>query len=423
MFDIFLPKYVKRGKHILQGVKKFLDYNRDLMTPESLAAVITARDSYKAVLETRNAQNLAAEEKSLTKVCEKALPNYKMDPIRENVEVIIVAVLVALGIRAYFLQPFKIPTSSMQPTLNGLIGTAMPGSEPFPNPVKQGWDFVWGGINYTELKAPTGTGLRITSVQQKSVAGFFTRTIVGFSDGSSSTCYCPAKQLFSDLWIAGRPLGMLPVEDFPLKQMNMPVPSGAVLARGALQTGDQLLVDKMSYHFSKPTRGEVFVFHTKDVPVPSVRKDEKGNVLTSHYIKRLGGLPGDKLMIVDPHLYVNGKIAEDSGFQKVMKAEENPELNPHINKLHGYLEGPVDPSGKKMRQYEPGPDNIKTERVDFEGKSRVVFQVGEHEYFALGDNSGHSSDSRDWGKVPERNLVGRALIVYWPFAPHWGLIR
>jgi signal peptidase I len=44
-------------------------------------------------------------------------------------------------------------------------------------------------------------------------------------------------------------------------------------------------------------------------------------------------------------------------------------------------------------------------------------------YFALGDNSYHSRDSRDWGIVPEVNVAGRGLFVYWPFSERWGLIR
>jgi signal peptidase I len=51
------------------------------------------------------------------------------------------------------------------------------------------------------------------------------------------------------------------------------------------------------------------------------------------------------------------------------------------------------------------------------------FTVPQHSYFAMGDNSAHSSDSRYWGPVPEPNLVGRGLFVYWPFTWHWGIIR
>src|SRR5437763_1269765 len=55
--------------------------------------------------------------------------------------------------------------------------------------------------------------------------------------------------------------------------------------------------------------------------------------------------------------------------------------------------------------------------------SNRIFNVPKHGYFALGDNSNNSYDSRYWGPVPEENLVGRGLFVYWPFNSHWGLIR
>ncbi len=51
------------------------------------------------------------------------------------------------------------------------------------------------------------------------------------------------------------------------------------------------------------------------------------------------------------------------------------------------------------------------------------FRVPDEGYFAMGDNSYNSLDSRYWGPVPEENLVGRGLFVYWPFNRHWGLIR
>ena len=51
------------------------------------------------------------------------------------------------------------------------------------------------------------------------------------------------------------------------------------------------------------------------------------------------------------------------------------------------------------------------------------FTVPPHSYFALGDNSYNSSDSRYWGIVPEKNVIGRGFVVYWPFSSRWGFIR
>jgi signal peptidase I len=51
------------------------------------------------------------------------------------------------------------------------------------------------------------------------------------------------------------------------------------------------------------------------------------------------------------------------------------------------------------------------------------YVIPPHSYFAMGDNSYNSYDSRYWGPVPEENVVGRGLFVYWPFTRHWGLIR
>ncbi len=52
-----------------------------------------------------------------------------------------------------------------------------------------------------------------------------------------------------------------------------------------------------------------------------------------------------------------------------------------------------------------------------------TFTLPEKTYFALGDNSYQSFDSRYWGIVPEQNIAGRGLFVYWPFSKRWGLIR
>jgi signal peptidase I len=138
----------------------------------------------------------------------------------------------------------------------------------------------------------------------------------------------------------------------------------------------------MSYHFRKPNRGEVFVFTTggiRGISTPATYGSQ-------HYIKRLGGVPGDQIDIEEPYLNHNGKRAVEPGFLKVMSREG------------GYT----------------GYTN--------EGTNRHIL-LKDEEYFALGDNSASSSDSRMWGTVPEQNLVGRALVAYWPFSGHWGVIR
>ena len=65
-----------------------------------------------------------------------------------------VAIIVALGIRAYFVQPFKIPTASMQPTLNGITARGMPPEDAFPNFIVQGVEYLAKGRNYVEMKIP-----------------------------------------------------------------------------------------------------------------------------------------------------------------------------------------------------------------------------------------------------------------------------
>ena len=72
------------------------------------------------------------------------------------------------------------------------------------------------------------------------------------------------------------------------------------------------------------------------------------------------------------------------------------------------------------RGYSNGPEGG---RFRFLGYPEEPFTLLPKNYFALGDNSYHSSDSRDWGAVPEKNIMGRGVFVYWPFARHFGLIR
>ncbi len=113
-----------------------------------------------------------------------------------------------------------------------------------------------------------------------------------------------------------------------------------------------ILVNKLAYRLGDFQRGDIIVFHFPGDP----RED---------YIKRVIGLPGDSVEIRDQNVYVNGQMLE----------EEYVAAQPNYTKS---------------------------------------FEVPEDGLFVLGDNRNQSSDSHMWGTVPVNNVVGKALIVYWP---------
>ena len=157
--------------------------------------------------------------------------------------------------------------------------------------------------------------------------------------------------------------------------------------RGYYNTGDHVFADKFSFNFRKPRRSEVFIFSTAGIP-----EIAKGGGPSQYYIKRLSGLPGDTLRIAAPNLYINGDKAQSAAFRRVMAGTlQNP-----VDGYRGYsnmLRFPLLTTPEDTYTLEPG------------------------NYFALGDNSYNSSDSRNWGPVPQRNIMGRGLFVYWPLAP------
>ncbi len=126
-----------------------------------------------------------------------------------------------------------------------------------------------------------------------------------------------------------------------------------------------LLTDKISYKTKDPKRGDVVVF--KAPPSEACSEDE------CEYIKRVIGLPGETIMIKNDTVYINGNLLEEE-----------------------YL-----PSEFTTR---PG-SYLSLEKT-------VSIPVGE--YVLFGDNRSHSRDSREFGLVPESDIVGRALWVYWP---------
>jgi signal peptidase I len=363
---MFTSRHIKHSRLLLRHARKYLRYKDDRLSASDREEIVAGMKSLRDALRGKDRERIHGTADALDKLLHRLTPVTWESHWRENCEVILVAIVVAVGIRSYFLQPFKIPTGSMQPTLNGIIGH--PGTEPPPNILQQIGEFIVLGRNYINVISREDD--QVLEIVPKKVLFFFTFSRL-ICQRQNFLVYASPETFSHDFNV------------FPGRICHR----GEVIARGEIDTGDQVFVDKFSYNFVKPHNGDVFVFRTDNIP--AIRPDP----LTGppFYIKRLAGLPGDTLRIDPPFLYINGKKAEAYGFQRVMSAKPP---------YRGYALG---------HDYLSRPDQ--------------TFTVPRNGYFALGDNNYNSFDSRYWGTVPDENLVGRGLFVYWPFGRHWGLIR
>lgn len=173
------------------------------------------------------------------------------------------------------------------------------------------------------------------------------------------------------------------------------IPSGSMMP--TLLAGDFILVNKFSYglrvpilnntfiEVGHPQRGDVFVFHYP--PDPSI-----------DYIKRVVGVPGDKIAYRDKRLYINGQ----------------PLQTDYVDD-YNYMAAGLNMIKTKRYQEQLGQKKhdilIEEESITIDGE----VEVPEGHYFAMGDNRDNSKDSRVWGFVPERNLVGKAFFIWWNF--------
>ena len=373
MFSFLLPKHVKQGQQFVKDARKLLAYRRDLWSAATVAEFAASIDRLDAAVKARKLPAIEEAAVALDKLCGANVPPAKDAAWKENVEVFLVAIVVALGVRIYFLQPFTIPTGSMFPTLNGIIG--YPTQKPAPNLLVQAWDLAVYGRFHVDVVAKDDE--RIESMVETSRIGIMTYTRV-VTDKNTYMVHMP-------IATARDHFGLRPGARF---QRGQPI------AQGYQDTGDHVFVDKMSYNFRTPRRGDVFVFNTTGLKTIDRRNNPNGP--SQFYIKRLVGEPEDELRIDSPLLFVNGERAKGEAFDRVMSME---------NRYAGYAFG----FSNFLLPILRSPDDPYT--------------VPAKHYFAMGDNSNHSSDSRDWGAVPQGNIMGRGMLVYWPFRPHFGQIR
>ncbi len=162
------------------------------------------------------------------------------------------------------------------------------------------------------------------------------------------------------------------------------MPAGAMeptlLGSRYAATPDHVIADGLSYRFSSPRRGDLIVFATS--LIPDIQSSSTGTEKEVFFIKRLVGLPGERIRIDQGRVYTDGRLlANEDGIPSSLVYTEASSL--------------VSSSAKRDGD---------------------TFVVGPDEYFVLGDNSANSFDSRYWGGVPVSAIYGKVTMIYYPFS-------
>ncbi len=401
------PKYLKHAQLLHKGVTRFLHYKRDLLPQAKLDEINGLCAELEQAIKARDSKGIDAVSETINRACERALPNVRTSAWAENIEVFFVSIVIALGIRAYIAQPFQIPTGSMQPTLNG-IRAERSTENPDPGILGRAMGLLTGTSYLNAVSDHDGYLDVRNPVTEDHFLIFRPYSVLHFEDGHTIKISCPNRQLMDELQLysnlrAGIVEGSNDSPDMRasinLRNDNrIHIKEGQVLARGIIHNGDYVIVNKFSYHFRSPSRGEVFVFTTKNISGIENSRNFDMKWGSQHYIKRLAGTPGDTLDVQPPELIINGQPAQEPGFRRVIAGAPTAPLRQGYYGYQGYSRPP------------------------FDGTSMPI-KLTQNQYFAMGDNSYNSSDGRYWGPVPEQNVVGPGLFCYWPLTSHWGVIR
>lgn len=349
---------------------------------------------------------------------------YPLTSLADNVDVIVVAGILALSVRSFFFQPFQIPTNSMYPSFYGMTPHVYLQNEEPPNFAERLFRLVTKKASNYNLKAP-GDGevfIRINHPSQMSKnGGIFhgqtrpsrwllvlpsTEKVYTFMQGGKTfELSLPADFSIDSVMPKAYPFGVKSDSssdyfkaiadnakivqdggDYYLSLGNKK--AGESILNFDILGGDMLFVDRFTYNFRKPKVGEPFVFRTGKIPGMAMLNG--GVIDDKYYIKRLVGEGGDKLQVKGSTLYRNGKPIEGSSAFK-SNAEQAGDYCGY--KAEGAL------------------------------KNGRIVSVAPHSYYAMGDNSANSLDSRYWGDVPEKSVIGRALVIFYPFTERWGAAK
>ena len=369
--NFFERRQLKKTVHLARHmVRHALNMRGDVGEEAALSAARAAERNLQDAWRARDWGRMEAACEQAAGAAERLMPPRSFPKWRENVEVLVVAISLAMACRTYFIQPFKILTGSMQPTLYGVTARPQEGKQWFDRFPVNLVNLALFGERYVEVRARDSGTLDYagTAEDQHAYRVGSATHLLHMTHKPDSFQFDPEQSMKLHARIGER------------------VEKGQLIASGRVRIGDHIFVNKVLYHFTRPKRGQVVVFDTNYIPGKDyfrIRPD-------TFYIKPLVGLPGETISIRDRHLVVDGTpVEEPYAFKRQV---EDPAYRGYVPR-----------SGARLHS---------------EG---AEIRVGPREFLPFGDNTTSSLDGRYFGPVSERALVGPSFFVYWPLSRRWGL--
>jgi signal peptidase I len=394
-------KTVREACVLRKHVRRWMSAQRDLLSPQAIGAVTLAMIELKtAIHEGANTGKIRIKMEELEFTANKWLKPYPHAIWRENVEVLLVAIAVAMSLRTFFpLQPFKIPTGSMQPTLYGITSQNLLGNPSYKIPT--GWERVkewFEGVSYVHVVAETDGAIDRIDPMKRFLIFNIEQTL--WIDNVPHTIWFPPD------------FGEAPPGEDPLI-FRAGLRGGHIYHKGEdvvnlrVCAGDHLFVDRFTYNFRQPKRGEIVVFETAGI---------SGLPQDQFYIKRLVGLGGETLSIKQD--YEVGDVPRFGAVpvgHLVANGQPLSASTPHFENLYAF-------AGVR-----PGERTLKYQENHYYGHAMLEalapgssFQVQPNHLFVMGDNTFNSSDSRYWGNFQSDHTIGKSSFVYWPITKRFG---
>jgi len=451
---------LENAQNVVRLACKVVSYRKDILPGSVVTEIETLQQELLNVCRDKASADAAIEAKmeALHQVIEKHGGDiYPVTFWSEHIEMLLVAAILAIGIRTFFFQPFKIPTNSMYPTYAGMTYEYYATPDEVPslperlcrklklfttnkhlqakqdgelsilmkedtrngaisiyNPVVPSRKFlVWPSQSrrLTFLVGDSPHTLEVP-VDFHQILDIIEQAFMQDAAAPQGRAYRPL-DLSEEQRIAQH---LRSYEKLVAKPLNKVLNKNDTILNFDILTGDMLFVDRISYHFQRPAIGDPFVFRTDHI---RGLIDRDGHPDEKYYIKRLVGKAGDTLEVKEPVLYRNGKPIEGAEAFR-LNAEKTGEYEGYL--ARGWL---------SHGEQETLPDGY---------------------FYAMGDNSDESLDSRGWGHqsqiyltdssgmhrskqlivnlekksgkpfnfVPEKDVVGKAVFIFYPFSSRWG---